>query len=548
MRFNLVRELLARSPLAHGRPCRSVGVLAVALAVLSPVAAFGQQDDYISRVNAASRNIPTEQRADLVLLPAMVGLAEPPAVVGLLEDGRPTDAMLLGPGLRGWEEAAQWAAADSQKAVLDALDQITKQASFLDSMVMAQPYGITGVPVDLIRAGLYTELGDPPTLTTADIRYLPKLTDVAILAHVEASRRVEAGDPAGALDVLIDLMHLGRMMANREFYEEVAWGYRTMIDATIRIRDVVYLDYSASQPALTHEQLTTAISRLDLGRSGFLLIDRLRMPEGDRIGAQQILARIFDERGRPTDRFAPTMSALTTSERPLRRFSEAGLWNQVQVVHGDGIATRRTLDNVFNDWTQLWTQSDFAPGHKLVREYDRLNPITQGVVQALAPDMTGLFNERRILKTEIGGTRSALGVVAYKARLRTLPVSLAALRPQILPEREIDPFGPVRDAQNRPLVSEYKYIVPRRDLPVDPRQGPQPLPIDVIMLNQRNFGIGVGLDNEEFVIYSVGPDSDDDTARRVRENTRALFDGDYLIWPPVISLYREFLQTQGQLR
>ena len=62
------------------------------------------------------------------------------------------------------------------------------------------------------------------------------------------------------------------------------------------------------------------------------------------------------------------------------------------------------------------------------------------------------------------------------------------------------------------------------------------------------FGIGVGLDEEEYVVWSVGPDGDDDTARRVRENTRALFDGDYLIWPPVISLYREFLETRGELR
>ncbi len=538
MCFNLVRGLTTRSG----------AVLAMVLVVFIPVSAWAQGDDYISQVNAKTRAIPNDQRADLVLLPAMVGLADPPAVVGVLEDGRPTDAMLMGPGLRGWEEASQWAAADSQQAVLTALDEITKEASYLESMVMAQPYGIDGVPVDLVRAGLYSELGDPPTLTTTDFRYLPKLTKVAILAHVEASRRLNDGDPAGALDVLIDLMHLGRMMADREFYEEVAWGYRTMIDAAIRVRDVVFVDYASKQPVLDHAQLTEAINRLDDGRGGFLFFDRLRLPEGDRVGGEQILSRIFDERGRPTDRFASTMSALTTSERPLRRFSEAGLWTQVRAVHGDGFATRRTLRDVFNDWAQLWTQSDFAPGHKLVREYDRLNPITEGVVQSIVPEMTGLFNERRILRAEIGGTRTALGVVAYKNRLRTLPVSLASLRPRILSDREIDPFGPVRDAQNRPLVSEYKYLVPLRDLPVNPAQGPRPLPIDVIMLNQRNFGIGVGLDAEEFVVWSVGPDSDDDTARRVRENTRSNYDGDYLIWPPVISLYREFLQTQGELR
>ncbi|UYV11245.1 MAG: hypothetical protein NCW75_08005 [Phycisphaera sp.] len=527
---------------------RPAALLAVALAFFVPASALAQGENYISRVNASSRAIPNDQRADLVLFPAMVGMAEPPAVVSLLEDGRPTDAMLLGPGLQGWDGAAAWAAADSQQAVVTALDEITEEASFLGSMVMAQPYGIDGVPVDLIRAGLYTELGDPPTLTTADFRYLPKLTNVSILAHVEASRRLSEGDPAGALDVLIDLMHLGRMMANREFFEEVAWGYRTMIDAAIRVRDVAYVDYTSNDQVLDYDQLMQAINRLDLGRRGFLMIDRLRLPEGDHIGGEQILSRIFDGRGRPTDRFAPTMSALTTSDRPLRRFSEAGLWNQVQNVHGDGLQTRGTLSDVFNDWSQLWTQSDFAPGHKLVREYDRLNPITEGVVMAIMPEMTGLFNDRRILRTEIGGTRSALGVMAYRARLRTLPVSLSSLQPQILPEREIDPFGPVRDVQNRPLVSPFQYLVPKRDLPIDPRVGPQPLPIDVIMLNQRNFGIAIGLDDEEFVIWSTGPDSDDDTASRVRENTRQLFDGDYLIWPPVISLYREFLQTEGVLR
>lgn len=538
--------------LARRFKIRPAVVLAGALAALPmlgvPASALAQDGNYISRVNAQSGAIPNDQRADLVLFPAMVDLAEPPAIVQRLEDGRPTDAMLLGPGLRGWETAAEWAAADSQQAVITALDEITQEATFLNAMVMAQPYGIDGVPVNLIRAGLYTELGDPPTLTTADFRYLPKLTNVVILAHVEASRRLEAGDPAGALDVLIDLLHLGRMMADREFYEEVAWGYRTMIDAAIRIRDVAYVDYSSDQPELTHDQLLEAINRLDLGRRGFLLIERLRLPEGDRIGGEQILSRIFDERGRPTDRFASTMSTLTTTDRPLRRFSEAGLWAQVQRVHGDGLSTRAKLDDVYNDWFQLWPQSDFSNQHKNVRDFDRLNPITEGVVIAIVPNMTGLFNERRILKTEISGTRAALGIVAYMSRLRTLPVNLAALRPQILPDREVDPFGPELDAQRRRLVSEFQYMVPRRDLPVNPRLGPQPLPIDVIMLNQRNFGIGVGLNDDEFVVWSVGPDSDDDTARRVRENTRALFDGDYLIWPPVISLYREFLQTEGELR
>ncbi len=543
MCFNLALRLTASRSLAW-----PAALLSAVVALAVPALAQAQSGDFIERINRAGRAIPQDQRADAVLFPTMIDMQDPPAVVAVTEDGRPIDAMLLGPRMRGWEDASQWAAAESQQRVIAALDEITQEAIFPDSMVMAQPYGIDGVSVDLVRAGLYTELGDPPTLSSAEFRYLPKLTNVVILAHVEANRRWAEGNPAGAIDVLVDLLHLGRMMANREFYDEVAWGYRTMIDAAIRVRDVAYIDYSSDQQVLNYDEVIEVIGRLDPGRRGFMMIDRLRLPEGDRIGAEQVLSRIFDERGRPTDRFAPTMSALSTSERPLRRFSEAGLWTQVQLVHGDGFATRKSVNDVFNDWSQLWTQSDFAPGQKLVREYDRLNPVTEGVVLAIVPEMTGLFNERRILRTEISGTRVALAIMAYKTRLRTLPGNVAALSPQILPERVIDPFGPIVDSQRRSLVSQFNYLVPARDLDVDPAVGPKPLAIDIIMLNQRNFTIGVGLVDDEYVLWSTGPDLDNDTASRVRENTRSLYDGDYLIWPPVISLYREFLQADGELR
>ncbi|MEO1279702.1 MAG: hypothetical protein AAFV77_12165, partial [Planctomycetota bacterium] len=84
---------------------------------------------------------------------------------------------------------------------------------------------------------------------------MPKLTDLAILAHVEATRRLESGDAAGALDVLIDLMHLGRMMVDRQFFEEVDWGFRVMIDAAIRSRDIAYVDNTKDDPQLDYDSL-----------------------------------------------------------------------------------------------------------------------------------------------------------------------------------------------------------------------------------------------------------------------------------------------------
>jgi len=521
-------------------------VLAAAGVVSLPAPAFG--DDFVDRVNAPYAQIREDKRADLVLFPALAAMDAPPPAVGVLEDGRPTAAMLLAAGMEGWDRAAAWAQSPAQVAALEALDQITRVADPVESMVIAQPYGVAGVSPELVRARMYTELGDPPTLTTAKIQYLPAMSGLVVLAHVEATRRLDAGDADGAIDLLADLMHLGRMMADRSFFEEVQWGFRTMVDAAIRLRDIAFVDYNAQRPDLGYDPLLEAIDRLEDDREGFLRFDRLRLPEGDYVGGLQVLERIFEPRGQPTDRFGAVMSALTTADRPLKRFGQAGTWGLIARVHADGLATRQKLDDVYNDWAQLWTQSDFAPGHKLVREYDKLNMTRHAVVRAVMPDMTGLFNERRILRTEVAGTRQSFGVVAYQRRLGTLPVNLASLRPLIIEDRDLDPFAPRVDAQGRPLAPEFNYLVPRRDLPVDPRVGPQPLPVDVIMLNQRNFGIDVGVTEDEFVLWSVGPDTDDDTARRVRENTRALYDGDYLIWPPIISLYRQFLTSRGELQ
>ncbi|MEO1007860.1 MAG: hypothetical protein AAFX79_04795 [Planctomycetota bacterium] len=526
---------------------RTIQWLAVALVAVLAVADAARGDEFVDRANAAFARVPADLHAHAILFPALAGMADPPGDLGELEDGRPIRAMLLGPGMADWNTAIAWATSAEQQAVIAAMDEITRVPDATGSMLIAQPYGIGGVPATLVRADLYTELGDPPTMAAAEHRYLPAMSTMVVLAHVEATRRLDEGRGADALDVLVDLMHVGRMMADRQFHAEVAWGYRTMIDAAIRLRDIAFVDYNASSPTLSDDDIQVAINRLTPGRRGFLLFDRLRFPAGNYEGGLQILGRIFEPRGQASDRFAAVMSALTSTDTPLRRFGDAGRWERVSFAHADGLDTRQKLADVHNDWRNLWPQDDFAPGHQLVREYDRLDPVRHAVVQSVLPDMTGLFNERRILQVEVLGTRQALGVVAYADRIGTLPNDLNALRPAIIDERELDPFAPREDARGRSLANEFKYLRPRIDLPVDPRLGPQPLPVDVVMLNQRNFGIDVGITDDEFVLWSVGPDTDDDTARRVRENTRALYDGDYLIWPPVLSVYREFLAAQNEL-
>jgi hypothetical protein len=59
-----------------------------------------------------------------------------------------------------------------------------------------------------------------------------------------------------------------------------------------------------------------------------------------------------------------------------------------------------------------------------------------------------------------------------------------------------------------------------------------------------NFG--VTLFEDQFVLYSVGPNGAKDWAERVSQDRNALL-GDYLIWPPVLGLHREHLIQTGQL-
>ena len=66
-----------------------------------------------------------------------------------------------------------------------------------------------------------------------------------------------------------------------------------------------------------------------------------------------------------------------------------------------------------------------------------------------------------------------------------------------------------------------------------------PLPCDQI--------IALRLREDQFVLYSVGRNGVDDNAAEVTDDASAAQTGDYLIWPPVLSLYRTHLIQTNQL-
>ena len=55
------------------------------------------------------------------------------------------------------------------------------------------------------------------------------------------------------------------------------------------------------------------------------------------------------------------------------------------------------------------------------------------------------------------------------------------------------------------------------------------------------------LNDKVFVIYSVGPDGVSDKAALATQ-TRTGVKGDYLLFPPILSLYRQRLLEKGELK
>lgn len=516
---------------ACSRPCGPGLLRRIALIVAlsgSGGAAFAQGP--VERVNAFYSDIRNEQRSDLVLLPTLAEMERPPIGADDLQL-----AMLLPAGSLNWEEAEAWATGAPQAAVLAALDAITKGEDYRTAMAFGQPYG-PGVPRPMIASGLYTELGDPPSLSAASFGYMGRLDQAACLANVEATRLAAAGNPSAAIDVMTDWVFFARQMADREFSREAAWGYDQMVAGFERIRDIAYSDMRGAK-ALTLDQITAAIARLDERK--IIGIDRLTLPRADQVAAEQLVARCFDRTGTlNAGAFSSAMAAVGSSDRPLRLFSEAARWGGAAAGHANRADTDAMLGTVWADFDSRWKLDAFDARNNSDPAFIQVdgNP-RYAVIDAAMDDLTDLMAMRQQLRAEAAGTRTALGVVGYFYQTRNLPPTLSAIRPRWTQELEADPYNPDRGRVRTP---PFEYFVPIRDTQA---QGGVPHEMNVVA---RDSNFALNLRQDQFVLYSVGPDRSKDWARFVSDDPRAV-QGDYLIWPPVISLLRIDLQQRGLL-
>ncbi len=503
-------------------------------------------DEFVNRVNAPLAEIRPERRSDVIVLPAMAKMDKPPLGVDT-----PAKARLAPAGGAAWPAALEWANAEPQRAVIDAVHKVTQATDWRETMAFGQPYGLAELgaspeQIALISARLYTDLGDPPLLAAARHLYLPVFEDATCLYHVEATRLLAEGRPADAANALVDWLFFARQIADREFKTEMDWALRTMIDVLERIRDVMYTDFRDGRRAAAGE-LVAIVKRLEEQR-GPLGIDRILLPPADAEAARQLVAFVMQERGRVRPEvYAQTMSRLATTERPLRLFGESARWSGGATEHANWFDTTEHLTAVIAEFNDRWSRSWHDP---VLREPPMYNLISRrherwAVILESYPNMRPLFDQRQLLRVEAVGTRHALALLAFRVSSGGFPRDIAAARPHYIERIEADPFNPDRARGREPPL---EFFVPMRDTAgrFGEREQVQPHTINVLSPDAPNLAIR--LRDDQFVLYSVGADGGRNWAEEVQNTIDAPSGRDYLIWPPVLSLVRQELVQTGQLR
>jgi hypothetical protein len=475
----------------------------------------------------------------LVLIPLLMKLEKPPAPYVSQEK-----AALLNELVPEFSTAAEWAQKETSKAVLEGIAKVVVEEDFRKAFVFAQPYGVEAVADDLsvVEAGLYTELGADVMLAEADIKYMDELENMGILVHVEATRLLNEGKGAEALKTMRNWMFFTRQFADRPFYAEKRWALDSMELAAHRMRDLVYCDMRRSQPSLTPDQL--ADINKPMGPRGYLSFDRLELPVADSIAAEQLAARVIENKGKPIEGvFGPTIAKIETRERPLRLFSAAAKWDSIAKLHAGWWDTNDMIRGVRQDWERRWKLESFDPALTSTTDYQK--HVAKGpkfaLLRVTMSKIEELFPMRADIECELGGTRSSIGAYAFFLKNKQFAPALSAVRRDYLP-------GQLSDKDPYTRNGFILFFVPMRDTPQVIRQDPKPYSIRIFPSGAFGFpDFALDLRDDVFVVYSVGRDGNDQRAKDIIQGRKGV-PGDYLLFPPLLSLGRQALEEKGQLR
>lgn len=493
-------------------------------------------DEYVGQANKAYQDIKLTLRSDLTILPLIAAMDRPPAAARDIET-----AMLMPVTSAGWPDCAIWAQKPAQQAALEGLKKITERQKGKEQWAFGLPYGTDGVPLAIIKARAYAEVGDPPTLSAAQLYYQPMLVNLAVLVQVEATRLVSENKGPEAADLMLNWICFARQLSDRQFYREATWGLDQMQVGLHRLRDVLYSDFRGAR-TVDIPMLQKYLERLS--EKDAIQTDRIKFPRADLIGAEQIVARVFIPRKGPDERvFATTLASIGSASQPMRLFSEAARWRSSAASHKDQIDTSRMLDIVFGDFSARWPEEFYSRRMLQPYEYSKLNQGEYSVILATIPDMESLINQKQAIRVEAVGTRLAIAHLGLFYERKSFGPTVASVQPFWQKVLEKDPFNiSPRAAGNPPM----EYFVPIRDQPRGPREDPKDHVMNIVAGSGTNFAAPVS--DDTFVIYSVGSDNHKNWAERI-QNTIAKVEGaDYLIWPPLVALERKHLHESGLLK
>lgn len=515
-----------------------IRVACLCLSLVAGAAAPAVADQFTDQINAPFVNLSPDRRAELVLLPLLVKMDAPPASIN--DRAR---AMLMQSTFAGWSEAEAWAKGPNQRAVIDALIRITKEEDPLKAYVFALGYGVEASPRQLVRDRMYIELGDPPTIAAAQLLYMPKLDEMVYLIHIESTRLASEGKVSDAVDLLTSLAYFGRMMVDRPLMRESKWGLDLISNSMERIRDVLYLDLRSGRK-LDIARVPAQIKRIALENS-YLDLSRTRVPGGDITGVSQVVARVYKPDGSVDERtFATTLARLGSVDFPLRLFSEASRWRALQGVQSDKFAAENAVRGITSDFTRRW-QIDWWDRHMgTPSELESIDKEKFAAIAAAIRDQRPILDAMQIAKVEVGGTRTCLALSAQWINTGNMPTNIAMIRPRWVDKLDLDYFDASRLTGNQP---RFQFTIPmtdRRGL----RPGETPKPMDVEIVPQYGAPFSVPLQDDVWVLYSVGSDTQPSGARRIQNTATKVQNADYLIWPPIISLYRQNLVDLGDLK
>jgi hypothetical protein len=530
--------------------------LALGLSTLA-AAPQARADEFIDRVNAEYAKVVKEKRSDLIILPVLAKMDAPPR---LLAD--PLRAALLTPQSKLWSDAETWVKAKPQVDAIEALKKVTAEDNWKNAFAFAQPYGVNAVTPEIAATGLYTELGENPTLALADFKYLGAVQRLELLVHFETTRLANEGKPNDALNLLIHWAYFARQIADRQFLRESKVGTEMLILSLQRMRDVAWQDFKSDKRAMTPEALRDACyKKLDRVRS-VLNVQRFDMVRADFEAAQQIVQRVFRSGSADRNEFVRTFSRAAAGQRPLRLFSEGAKWEAIYPMHADSGKTRTKVRDVFGDWERRWAVPPFDRLLRIPTDFAKLDKVQFAGLELMLGDLGEMFPLRNQLRAEAAGTRASLAMYGLYLVEGQWPRYITAVQPRYLREADPDPFVNSERFQNSKDPNLGFFVPTRDELPrfdntdladtVSRQSKVEKRDEHIVRVFARlpglpdNIVFEVPLRAETCIIYSAGPDGNRNAmffATQMKEDTK----GDYLLWPPELSLLRKHLGDTGKL-